>query len=112
MGYRGYMLRLRAVIRLLSSYIPQRLPQTGAAFEAWLKEVIALAGVPDSDSYRQAISTAVMQLQDLKNNQSKQYFVKVIQKRISAQLAYNVIDSIREKEKAQREQSLQNQSVS
>lgn len=105
------MLRLRSVIRHILSYLPSRLPQTASAMDAWLNEVMELAGVPASDSYRQAITTAVMQLTDLRNNQSKQYFVKVIQKRISAQLAYNIIDGIRAKEKLAREQSVQDSQV-
>jgi len=95
---------LRAILQWLKSYIPERLPQSGAAMEAWLVQVMALAGVPDADSYRQAIATSIMQLPELGNRRSKQFFIRVIQKRISAQLAYNIIDGIREKEKQQRVQ--------
>ena len=99
------MKKLKSVIRVIRSYLPSRLPQTGMAMEAWVVDVLALAKVPDNDSFRQAIASELMNLDGLINKKAKQYFVKVIQKRIVNQLAYQIIEGIREKEKQQREQS-------
>lgn len=94
------MKRIIAGLKLLRSYLPKQLPQTGAQMESFLVDVMELAGVPDNDSFRQAVASELMNLRGLINKRSKQYFVKVIKQRITNQLAYNIISIINEREKA------------
>lgn len=103
---------IRTGLKLIQSYLPSQLPQTGIAMETWMTEVLQLAKLPDNDSFRQAASTAIMQLTETTNTKSKHYFVRVLRKRVSNQLAYQIIDDIRNKEKIAREQSLQDSQVS
>lgn len=84
------------------------LPQSGQALNAVIGEVLQRANVPDNDSFRQAMAGEFMQPANLERNRSIQHYVRILKQRVTSQLAYVIIDDIRnrEKEKAASEQSV------
>ncbi len=102
------MKRLKRLYRVLRSFLPSQLPQSGSAMDAFIQEVLELAEVPDNSSFRVAVCTQLMHVSPDRDSKSKRAFVIALRKAISNQLAYQVI----QQEKARKdEQSVQDESL-
>lgn len=91
--------KVKRVLRLLYSYIPTNLPQSGLAMDAFILDVLDLAQLPDNSSFRTAIATQIMHLSPESAKSTKRSFIVALRKAVSNQLAYEVI----QREKATRE---------
>lgn len=99
--------RLLKGLRLLLSFIPQALPMDDKAFEAWSADIIALTGFPDNDSVRFALATMVLHLDARYAKVSKRNFIVQLHRASANQAAGNVMQSLKEKQKAANERRLQ-----
>jgi len=86
-------------IKLLLSYIPQRLPVGMAEFETFTDDIIEL-GVPTKirDSVQWVISSAIQH--SSKTKLSKQHFVQLINKSAANQIASQVFLDIKNRQQA------------
>lgn len=94
------MQRIRLILRILLSYIPTPLPQSGQAMDLFIADILQLAKLPDNSSFRTAIATQIMHIGPTSARACKQSFIVALKKAIANQLAYEVI----QREKASREQ--------
>lgn len=98
--------RLLRIATLLLSYLPTALPENEPAHLAWSDSILELAGYPGNDSVRSAVASMVLHLDAGRTRASKQSFVAQIKRSIANQAAYNIMNDIKEKEKAARERQL------
>lgn len=99
--------QLKKYFALFCAHFPSTLPhQNKDDFNQWLLELFTLFNLPDSPSYRQAVSVAVMHLPESKSVVSKSYFAKVIRKRMASELAYSIIEEVRALDKLKQEEAL------
>lgn len=97
--------RLNALIALPLSFIPSPLPLTEAEHERWSEAVLKLGGFPaNNDSLKHAIAALLMHLPERCTRKPKQYFIAAIRKSIINQVAYNMMQDIKERDKAARDQ--------
>lgn len=102
---------IRAKLKLLKSYLPLSLPQNGLELNGIIAEILQRANVPDNDSFRQAIAGEFMQPENLSKKRSIQHYVQLLRQRVTSQLAYVIIDDIRNRAKAANEQSVQSPQI-
>lgn len=95
--------KVKRALRTVASYIPTDLPQTDAAFQAWMSDVLNLAKLPENDSFANALATQVLHLGPTVSSKPKAYFVSGLKAAVSKQAAYSVVEDIRRREKAARE---------
>lgn len=91
--------RLISALAFLGSFLPTPLPRTPAQFDAWAASILKLGGLPENDSFRNALATRMMHVNETTTLVPKRFFVNVLCKSISNQLAYQVIEDIRNKRK-------------
>lgn len=90
------------LFKILSSYFPSKLPVGVAEFDKWANSIIYLSGhYADLDSMKFALATMIMHLGAQKASISKQYFVRSLRKTASNQVAAQIFQDIKEKQKAQ-----------
>jgi hypothetical protein len=79
---------------------PQKLPVGISEFDAFAKKIFAIYEIPDLPSYRNAIATMIMHLPPTVDKMPLVYFGRSIKKAQSNQIAYEIIQQIKEAEKA------------
>lgn len=77
---------------------PTRLPTGLDEFEKFTTNILTAYKIPDMPGYRQAIATMIMHLSPTTDKKSKLYFAKAVRKAQSNQIAYQVIQKIREEQ--------------
>lgn len=95
--------KVKCIVKTVASHIPTNLPQNEAAFQVWMSEVLELASLPENDSFANALATQVLHLGPTVSAKPKAYFVSGLKGAVARQCAYNVIEDIRQREKAARE---------
>ncbi len=80
---------------------PTKLPVGMQAFEDWFLSICQAYGLPDDRSYKNAVSTMIMHLGPTCDRKPRAYFAKAIRKSMSNQVAYEVIEQIRNQQKAE-----------
>lgn len=87
----------------MRGFFPEKLPTSNSKLEEFTDTVLSLYGIPFHPSYKNAIATMIMHLSPTTDRKSKYYFVKSVRKAQANQVAYEMIDAIREEEKKARE---------
>jgi len=85
------------------SYLPSKLPQGMTEFETWAKSIIDTYQMPDNESVRFALASAVLHLPATAAYTSKAYFGKILLKGASSQVSYQVMEDLKTKQKEQQE---------
>lgn len=85
--------------KVLRGYFPEALPLNAEWMKRFTEDILTTYGLPDMPSYRQAIGTVVMHLGQQTNYKSKHFFAKTVRKAISNQLAYEMLQELKEQEK-------------
>lgn len=90
----------------ITAYLPTPLPVGVTEMDAWMDDIIALAGpYADADSMKWAIATMVLHMGSNKDGSSrayvpKMYFVNGLRKSAANQVASAVFQSIKAKQQA------------
>lgn len=93
---------LKRTIRLVAAFFPSALPQSDLDLDAWLGTTLALAELPNNDSFRRALCSHIMHLGSTVGYKQRLYFVLAIRKDVANQTAFNEIDAVNQREKAAR----------
>lgn len=99
-GLKKYLTRKKDQFSINS---PVKLPQTAKEMEDFLDKVFSLAEKEQKDSYVQAVAASIMHLPQTEDEKPLSYFIKVLRKAVANQASYEVIDALRQKEKAERQ---------
>lgn len=98
--YNYFIVSAKRVVANFLSYLPRRLPQGLTEFNSFAEEVIGLAGLPDNDSTRFAVAVQIMHLGQTDSHKPRRYFVKTLAKGAASQVASQVINDLKDKQKA------------
>jgi len=77
-----------------------QLPVGLSEFNAFCETIFTKYSLPDMPSYRNAVATMIMHLPQTEDKAALSFFAKSIRKAMANQVAYEVIQQIREDEKA------------
>ena len=91
--------KLKKALYLFTSLFPTKLPTGTTQFDQFYKKIIDTYDLPDLPSYKNAVATMIMHLDPLTTSKSRVYFGRSIKKSMANQVAYEVIQQIRETEK-------------
>lgn len=91
--------KLKQIAHLFSAQFPSKLPIGMMEFNIFYNSIIGLYSYPDDPSYKQAIATMIMHLGPTVKYKSKAFFSAALHKSMANQIAYGVIDEIRQSEK-------------
>lgn len=92
-------LALKRIRMVVAAFIPTPLPQNGLELESWLQSILEIAGLPNNDSFQQAVCTHLMHLGTTTAYKPKLFFILAIRKAVANQVAYERIDQIRQQSK-------------
>lgn len=94
--------QIKLKLRLL---FPIHLPYNGMTeFEEFYQLILSTYKLPDYPSYKQAIATMVMHLEPTESKKHISFFGRALKKSMANQVAYEVIDLIREADKTKKQQ--------
>jgi CRISPR/Cas system CMR-associated protein Cmr5 small subunit len=97
---KSFLLKIKAfLLKLVYRFIPSKIPTGVEELEKFSKDIIDLYKFPDFPSYHHAIATMIMHLGPLQNTVTRHYVARGIQKSMANQVAYQVIQNIKQKEK-------------
>lgn len=93
---------MRKLCNYVRAYFPSKLPIGVAAFEAWADSIIELSGeFADKDSMYFVLAAKILELGHQQPSMSKRYFVKILYKTASNQVASHVLKVIKDKQQAE-----------
>lgn len=92
--------QLKRLFNRFLALLPSRLPQGIAEFEAWAVSIIVIYGMPDNDSVRFALAVAILHLPSTAAYKPKEYFGRTLIKGASSQVAGQVMEDLKAKQKA------------
>jgi len=82
----------------LRGYFPSRLPVGASDFHKFADSVFWTYNLPNLPSYRHAIASMIMHLGPQVESAPKRYFARTIKKAMANQVAYEVIQEIKEQQ--------------
>lgn len=88
-------------VKYVRGFFPEALPLNYEWMKNFTDDILFTYSLPDMPSYRQAIGTVVMHLGQQTNHKSKYFFAKTVRKAISNQLAYEMLQELKEAQKLQ-----------
>ena len=91
--------KLKKLAKKLMCFVPQELPTGLSALDKYSDNIFDTWDLPALPSYRQAISSMIMNLGPTKHREAPYYFVKAVKKAMANQVAYEKIQQLRKEEK-------------
>lgn len=91
---------MKRLAKLLLAFIPTRLPIGMSEFDNWSNDIIELSGLPDNDSVRFALASAIMHGKSDGAYVSKFYFVKLMLKGAANQIAHAKFQALKQEQEA------------
>lgn len=85
--------------------IPSALPVGAKEFEDFFQSIVNTYDLPNLPSYKQAIATMIMHLGQSVHKAPKSLFAKCIKKSMANQVAYEIIQQIRDDEKLKQQEA-------
>jgi hypothetical protein len=79
---------MKRLLRRLLAFIPTRLPMGMTEFDKWSDDILDLYDMPNNDSTKFAIATAIMHLGATDAFKAKEYFGRLLIKGAATQIAY------------------------
>jgi hypothetical protein len=95
--------QIKLKLQRLFGFVPVKLPVGLAEFNKFYEHLISVYNLPDLPSYRQAVATMIMHLPPTISKKAPVFFAASIKKAMANQVAYDVIQAIRESEKTKDE---------
>jgi hypothetical protein len=92
------------LLRKLFAMLPHKLPQGMAEFETWAKSIIDIYEMPDNDSIRFALATAIMHLPATASHRPRAYFGAILIKGAASQVANQVFYDMKLKQQIKAEE--------
>lgn len=89
---------MKQLVRHALAHIPTKLPQGMAEFETWSNDIIDLYKMPNNDSIKFALATAVMHLSATDAYKPKAYFGRILIKGAANQIVYAVMNDLKIKQ--------------
>jgi hypothetical protein len=86
-------------------YSDTPLPRGITEFHVWADEIIALAGLPNNDSIKFALAVAITHLGPTEASKPKQYFIDTLSKGAATQVAFAVMDQLKSKQQALKDEA-------
>lgn len=86
---------------------PSRLPIYSYELQPFIESILDTYGLPKKDSYVRAISTMVLHLGPTVAHKSKHWFALAVKKAMANEVAFNLIEEIKEREKKEAERKRQ-----
>jgi hypothetical protein len=93
--------KLKNIPAKIRAYFPSPVPQGISEFQTWSDSIISLYGFPNNDSVRFALATMIMHSGPQAAYVSKHYFALMIKAGAAKQVASQVFQDIKTKQKAQ-----------
>lgn len=90
---------VKTALKWFRGLFPMKLPTTVQAFDEFSDWVFKTYGLPNIPNYRGAIAEKIMHLGDTTSYKAPFFFALYLRKRQANQIAYSVIDEIRQQEK-------------
>lgn len=87
---------LKRLATRLAGRLPHKLPKSVKEFDLLAMRVCDAYGMEYNDSYRHAIATMIMHMGPLETHKSLKYFASSLKKSAANQIAYQVIQDLRE----------------
>lgn len=95
--------KLLKVVALARGFFPKKLPAGRKEFEAFITSICETYDFPDLPSYRQAVATIIMHFGPQTDHVAPRHFAKSIRKSQANQVAYEMIQELKEKAKSDAE---------
>jgi hypothetical protein len=102
--------RLVKILRGISGFFPKKLPVGRTEFDSFCCFLFDTYGLPDNPSHRHAIAGMVLQLESTTCKKAPVFFAKSIRKAQANEVAYSVIQEIRNQEKTEAKKAAEKQS--
>lgn len=97
--------KLKRILKVVMSFVPQQLPQSEYAVLRLCKEVTELGNLPNNDSFTQAIASSVMHLSQDATTLTKRRVLNGLRRSIANQASYNIMAMVKENQIAQQKQA-------
>jgi hypothetical protein len=81
------------------AFLPSKLPVGKSEFERFASSILTTYGLPDEPGYHHMIASMIQHLPNSKHMVSKRYFMKLIKKAMSNEVAFYVMRDIHENQK-------------
>lgn len=92
-------MNFKRLAKVLTSYLPTKLPTGMTEFDNFANDIIELAGnYADEDSMKFVIATNIQHMKQTQDRVSKQFFVRVLRKAAANQIASQVFINIKAKQ--------------
>lgn len=98
---------MRFVKRILSfvrGFFPSQLPVGLESFHKWADSIFDTYNIPNGSTYRHALASMIMHLGPTTHRKSKWFFVASIRKAQANEVAFDVIQTIKEEDQKKREE--------
>jgi hypothetical protein len=95
--------KLKNHAKRILGFFPQRLPDGMTAFKNWGEDILEIYGLPNEADYMHALATMIMHLGPTIHRKPPFYFFRSIKKTQANQIAYAVIQAIKEEKRQQKE---------
>lgn len=100
---------LKALLALLSSFLPEALPTTDAQLERLCAAISALTGYPNNDSTKFAVATMILHANSNTFKATKRSFVVQLRRAAANQAASNMMHDLKNQQKAEELKRLEQQ---
>lgn len=92
--------KFRQYLRKLDANKPTELPIGRVEFDLWAADVLSLTRLPDNDSTRFALASTIPHQEITKGKLPKAYFAGLLMKSAANQVAFSVMEELKEKQQA------------
>jgi hypothetical protein len=94
---------MKKILKRIKALLPSKLPQGVTEFNLWADEIIEIYDMPNNDSIRFALATALMHLGPTDAYKPKEYFGRILIKGAAGQVAYGMMQELKKKQAEEQE---------
>lgn len=86
------------LLKRLRALLPSKLPQGMSEFDAWADDILDIYNLPNNDSTKFALATAIMHIGATECYKPKEYFGRTLLKGAATQIAYAKMNEMKERQ--------------
>lgn len=98
-----YFTKAKQFFNKILGFFPSNLPHGMTEFDKWSNDLIFTYDLPNNDSIKFALATMILHLEPTECDKPKRYFGRAVQKGMAAQVAHGVMQTLKDKQKAEEE---------